>query len=440
MKIFLKLLSILALTCLPARAQIQHVQTNATSCPGGSSSCTLTMKVPSNPGDTINFGVDWDGTVTVTSVTDDHGNIWAPSPLGLLSWSLSSSAEAFSVSNIKADATLLKVKVQMTGPIKSFFELYASEYSGLGTVPVIDGKAAATGNGIKLDSGPLNTTTSGDLIWCYGVSASAVGFVGKGFNSRSTFHNNIVEDSLNAPAGANNCTATSTSAAWVIQGLALKPATDTSPPQVSITSPVSGITIAGMYNVVATATDNVAVQSVQLQVDGTNLGGPFLQSPYTTAIDTIPLVNGPHTITAIAIDTSGNSATASSNVIVSNQPVTFSMVLKYDDGTSIPGSVVVSRVNTDGSLGVSWSWPINPDGTVSITLTVDPQVVYNVGIMSNGAFLPCDQTKGLCPNVNLLTSILLSDVTKFSGGSLTLTLAKIGNFVKQVQVSTTFNF
>src|SRR5262249_11808878 len=85
---------------------------------------------------------------------------------------------------------------------------------------------------------------------------------------------------------------------------------DTQPPTVSITSPVNGAQVNGLVTVSGTASDNVAVQSVQFQLDGANLGLADTTAPYTTSWDTTKATNGSHNLTAIATDTSGNQTTS----------------------------------------------------------------------------------------------------------------------------------
>src|SRR5206468_4286688 len=54
---------------------------------------------------------------------------------------------------------------------------------------------------------------------------------------------------------------------------------DTTPPVVAVTSPAAGATVVGTVPISATATDNVAVASVQFEADGTNLGAPVTAPP-----------------------------------------------------------------------------------------------------------------------------------------------------------------
>ncbi len=97
--------------------------------------------------------------------------------------------------------------------------------------------------------------------------------------------------------------------------------TDTTPPTVSITAPATGATVSNTVTVSANASDNVAVGSVQFQLDNANVGTADLVAPYTFSWDTTKSSNGSHTLRAIATDTSNNSATSASvSVTVNNGP------------------------------------------------------------------------------------------------------------------------
>jgi hypothetical protein len=77
-----------------------------------------------------------------------------------------------------------------------------------------------------------------------------------------------------------------------------------------LSAPTNGQTVSGTTPVTATATDNVAVASVQLLLDGQALGAPVTSPPYTVQWDTTKATPGLHTLGARATDTSGNTATA----------------------------------------------------------------------------------------------------------------------------------
>ena len=103
---------------------------------------------------------------------------------------------------------------------------------------------------------------------------------------------------------AGNVSAPSTAA------MATTLALDTTPPSVSITAPGANSTVSNTITVTATASDNVAVGDVQFQLDGVNLGADLTTAPYTISWNTATASNGSHNLTAIARDTSHNSATS----------------------------------------------------------------------------------------------------------------------------------
>src|SRR5207244_4247751 len=110
---------------------------------------------------------------------------------------------------------------------------------------------------------------------------------------------------------------------------------DTTPPTVSITAPVAGATISGTVTVSASATDNVGVVGVQFKLDGRNLGAEVTAAPYAISWNTTGATNGSHTLTAIARDAAGNTATSSAvSVTVDNAPPVISAVSSASVGSS----------------------------------------------------------------------------------------------------------
>jgi len=97
------------------------------------------------------------------------------------------------------------------------------------------------------------------------------------------------------------------------------PPPDTTPPTVGITSPASGQTVQGTVTVAANASDNVGVAGVRFMLDGANLGPEDRTAPYSVSWNTATAADGQHTLTAVARDAAGNSATSSPvTVTVSN--------------------------------------------------------------------------------------------------------------------------
>jgi len=93
--------------------------------------------------------------------------------------------------------------------------------------------------------------------------------------------------------------------------------TDTTPPTVSIVSPVAStsVQLLGGPNVTitASASDNVAVAQVSFYIDGA-LKCTDTGSPYTCGWNIKKANSGAHTIKVTAWDTAGNSASASESV------------------------------------------------------------------------------------------------------------------------------
>ena len=106
---------------------------------------------------------------------------------------------------------------------------------------------------------------------------------------------------------------------------------DTVPPTVSVTAPAAGATVSGSVQVTADATDSGGVVGVQFRLDGQALGAEDTTAPYAVAWSTATASNGPHSLTAVARDAAGNSATSTAvAVTVSNTaPPAVGLVAAY---------------------------------------------------------------------------------------------------------------
>src|SRR4029077_14220700 len=99
------------------------------------------------------------------------------------------------------------------------------------------------------------------------------------------------------PATAYHCRVHSTDAqnnSAVSSDLSCPTPRDTTPPTVSITSPVANATLSGAVTMTASATDDVAVASVQFKVDSANTGAAITSAPYSYALNTTALADGNH--------------------------------------------------------------------------------------------------------------------------------------------------
>jgi hypothetical protein len=95
---------------------------------------------------------------------------------------------------------------------------------------------------------------------------------------------------------------------------------DLTPPTVSLTAPAANATVAGIVTVSGQATDNVGVVGVQFKLDGVALGLEDTVAPYTIAWDTTTASPGPHTLTAVAWDASGNQRTSTAVAVTVSNP------------------------------------------------------------------------------------------------------------------------
>ena len=93
--------------------------------------------------------------------------------------------------------------------------------------------------------------------------------------------------------------------------------TDTIAPEVIVVSPTNGATVNGTIEVSITATDNIGVTRVELNLDGVLLATNAI-IPYKFTVDTKNLINGSHIFTAKAYDAAGNVAQSMITVQINN--------------------------------------------------------------------------------------------------------------------------
>jgi glucose/arabinose dehydrogenase/PKD repeat protein len=313
--------AILVLSSLAAEAQAAtpaFVQANAREVNSGTTD-SQAFTDANTAGNLIVVYVIWSNTSTAT-VSDSRGNTYV-SAAGRTTWGSNWSAQVFYAKSVAGGANT--VTATFGSSINSWAVMYIHEYSGVDKLSPVDGVKTAIGTGSAMDSGPLTTANASDLLFSAGASSAAVTAGGSGYTTRSTFAANITQDRLVSSAGSYNAGATQNSNAWVMQLVAFKAdsgsAGDTTPPTVSITAPANNAQVNDIVNVMADASDDVGVASVQFLVDGTPTGVEDTTAPYALAWDTRSVPNGAHTLTARATDTAGNTKLSSAvNVNVSN--------------------------------------------------------------------------------------------------------------------------
>ena len=128
---------------------------------------------------------------------------------------------------------------------------------------------------------------------------------------------------------------------------------DTTPPAVAISAPAAGAVLSGAaVFVVATATDDVGVASVQFLLDGTNLGSAVTAPPWAVAWNTATAANASHTLAATARDGAGNTTTSAGvAVTVNNGPVSGDAAQYNFEGQNTQGWIADRAMSAVGSAG-----------------------------------------------------------------------------------------
>ena len=168
---------------------------------------------------------------------------------------------------------------------------------------------------------------------------------------------------------------------------AVAPPSDTVPPVITFSAPANGATVSNTILLSVNATDNVCMGGVQFTVNGSNLGIEVTTSPYSISWNTTSVKNGSYAVAAVARDTSGNKATGSvavtvSNVVAAPPTVTITNPL---NGAKVKGTVTVSATASGGTkiMGVQFKLDGN---TLGNELTSAPyRVTWNSTQVANGA-------------------------------------------------------
>jgi hypothetical protein len=124
---------------------------------------------------------------------------------------------------------------------------------------------------------------------------------------------------------------------------------DETSPVVSVTTPAESQIVSGTIALTASSTDNVAVAGVQFKLDGNNFGSEDTSVPYSINLDTTTLANGAHTVSALARDTSNNTATSSVVSFTVNNVAPYVPILKARKTTN-QSRVSTTTVQVDSEL------------------------------------------------------------------------------------------
>src|SRR5436309_4261864 len=207
------------------------------------------------------------------------------------------------------------------------------------------GSGSGTTSPTVSTTAPLSGSTVFDRITLSASATDDVGVAGVQFKvdgsnlgtEVTTAPYTMSWDTATAAIGAHTLTAVARDAAGNVSTSPAVSVTkpDLTPPTVSITSPPGGATVSQTITVSAAASDNLAVAGVQFKLDGVNLGAEDTSAPFSLAWNSTLASNGPHSLTAVARDAAGNTATsAPSSVTVDNGAPLISAVSSSSIGSS----------------------------------------------------------------------------------------------------------
>jgi chitodextrinase/beta-glucosidase/6-phospho-beta-glucosidase/beta-galactosidase len=158
---------------------------------------------------------------------------------------------------------------------------------------------------------------------------------------------------------------------------------DNTPPTISaITAPSRGATVSGSsVTIKAKAVDNTGVGRIQFILDGSgSLGPPITKIPYQYIWNTTALGDGPHTLSVVATDKAGNSASAET-VQAGTITVTVHNASSLKDITppTVPANLHVSAI-TQTSISLGWDASTDPAHGSDPISGVKDYKVYRDGV------------------------------------------------------------
>jgi hypothetical protein len=412
----------------PVITPIAFVQVNSTTLQTSENPVTATFTLAQTAGDLNVVVVSWnDSVTTIQSVTDSSGNAYslAVAPTILSGTASQAIYYARNIAGAAANTNIVTVEFSEAAP---FVDLRILEYKGADLVSPLDVSAGATGTSTTSSSGAVATTSADDLLLGANYVATKTTGPGTGFTKRliTSPDGDIVEDENVTETGAYSATAPiKPSGWWVMQMVAFR-AAGLSPPEVSITSPVNNATVSGTVEVDAMAMSGVGIASVQLQVDGVNVGAADTSSPYDFSWNSASVANGTHVLAAVAIDASGVSATSPSITVTVSNSVSAPTVsiTSPANGATVSGTITVSA-NASSSIGIA-SVQLQVDGNnVGAADTSSPyNFSWNTTSYTNGSYAltaVATDTEGNS-TVSAAVNVTVSNSSSGGGGGFPTTL------------------
>jgi hypothetical protein len=186
-------------------------------------------------------------------------------------------------------------------------------------------------------------------------------------------------------------------------------------PVVAITEPTGSATVSGTVTLLALASDNIGISSVQFQVNGSDIGERVTSAPFTLDWDTSHSEDGAYILTAVARDAAGNQTISEAvTVEVDNLPTTYTLTTVRSGS----GVGIITSSPAGINCGSSCSAVFNSGGHISLTPMAGAGSVF-IGWSGGG-----------CAGTGICTVTLDSDTTvtaQFALNDFALTVNSAGS-------------
>jgi hypothetical protein len=176
--------------------------------------------------------IGWnDAVATITNVSDSLSNAYQIAVPIFRGNGMSQAI--YYCPNIKSGTNTVTAKFDQPAV---FVDLRITEYSGLSQTNAFEVGTSGTGNGTNANSGPITISSTNELLFAAGMTATSFGAPGPGFTQRviTSPDGDIIEDQIANTVGSFSATASLNSGAWLMQVATFKPAAPFTAPSLRI--------------------------------------------------------------------------------------------------------------------------------------------------------------------------------------------------------------
>jgi hypothetical protein len=178
------------------------------------------------------LAIGWnDAVATITNVSDSASNIYL---IAVPTFRGNGMSQAiYYCRNIKSGTNIVTAKFDQPAV---FVDLRITEYSGLSQTNAFEVGTSGAGNGTNANSGPITISSTNELLFAAGMTATTFGAPGTGFTQRviTSPDGDIIEDQIANTVGSFNATASLNSGACLMQVASFKSAAPITPPALRI--------------------------------------------------------------------------------------------------------------------------------------------------------------------------------------------------------------